>query len=140
MLSALLLPYVIAASASLPVSVHLKRTVDSGLANVHVSYDKPIQSEIFFTYGSCEAHTPGEAHHLIARSKSCDHDRLLWKVPEDAPTDLCISAWEAQTLIGRSDRVMIRPSVKATHRRMRKRQADFSIAMDNSSGIDAEGP
>ncbi|KAJ9607303.1 hypothetical protein H2200_008376 [Cladophialophora chaetospira] len=138
--AALLLPCALAASASLPVSVHLKRTVDSGLANIHVVYDRPTHSEVAFTYGPCQARTPGEAHDLVARSKSCDHDRLLWKVPEDAPTDFCISAWEAQTLVGRSDPVAIRPSAKTARRRLRKRQDDFGIAMDNSSGIDAEGP
>lgn len=138
--SALLLPCVIAASASLPVHLHLKREVDSGLANVHVAYDKPMHSEVTFTYGPCRAQTPGETHHLVGRSKSCDHDRLLWKVPEYAPSGYYLSAWEGQTLVGRSASVSIAPSPKTTRRRLRKRQEDFSIAMDNSSGIDAEGP
>ena len=137
--SALVLPFVLAASASLPVSLHLKRAVDSGLANIHVSFDKPIFSEITYTYGPCQAKSPGEAHHLVGRSTSCDHDRLLWKVPEYVPTGHCLSAWEGQSLVGRSAPVAIAPSAKTARRRLRKRQ-DFSIAMDNSSGIDAEGP
>jgi hypothetical protein len=135
-----LLPTVLGAALSLPVDLHLKRTVDSGLANIHVVYSRPIYAEITFTHGRCNAQTPGEAHHLVAHTKSCEHDRLLWKVPEDAPSGYCLSAWEGQTLIGRSDPVSIRPSPKTTRRRLRKRQEDFSIAMDNSSGIDAEGP
>jgi monoamine oxidase len=138
--TALLLPCVLAASASLPVHLHLKRTVDSGLANIHVSFDKPISSEVTYTYGPCEAQTPGQAHHLVGRSKSCDHDRLLWKVPEYAPTGLCLSAWGGQTLVGRSAPVSISANAKTSRRRLKKRQEDFSIAMDNSSGIDAEGP
>ncbi|EXJ64231.1 hypothetical protein A1O7_00567 [Cladophialophora yegresii CBS 114405] len=138
--AALLLPCVLAASASLPVHLHLKRTVDSGLANVHVSFDKPISFEVTYTYGPCDAQTPGQAHHLVARSKSRDHDRLLWKVPEYAPTGHCLSAWDGQSLVGRSAPVSISASAKTTRRRLKKRQQDFSIAMDNSSGIDAEGP
>ncbi|KIX06515.1 uncharacterized protein Z518_04491 [Rhinocladiella mackenziei CBS 650.93] len=137
--SALLLPCVLA--ASLPVNLQVKRAVDSGLANIHVSYDEPIPSEVVFTYGPCEAKTPGEAHHLVARSENCDHDRLLWKVPEYAPTGHCLSAWDRkQSLIGRSAPISIIPNAKTTRRRLRKRQEDFSVPMDNSSGIDAEGP
>ncbi|KIW24357.1 uncharacterized protein PV07_10076 [Cladophialophora immunda] len=139
MLSALLLPCVLA--VSLPVKLHLKRAVDSGLANIHLAYDRPIATEVVFTYGPCKAKTPGEAHHLVGRSHSCDHDRLLWKVPEYTPTGQCLSAWDArQNLVGRSVPVSIAPNAKAARRRLRKRQADFSIQMDNSSGIDAEGP
>lgn len=72
--SALLLPCVLA--GSLPVKLHVKRAVDSRLANVHVDYDEPIYSEIGFTYGPCQAKTPGEAHPFIGCSKTCDHDRL----------------------------------------------------------------
>ncbi|OAL36815.1 hypothetical protein AYO20_03870 [Fonsecaea nubica] len=139
LLSVLILPCVLA--VSLPVKLHLKRAVDSSLANIHVSYDKPITTEVAFTYGPCKAKTPGEAHHLVARSNSCDHDRLLWKVPEEAPSGYCLSAWDArQNLLGRSAPVSIAPNAKTTRRRLKKRQADFSIQMDNSSGIDAEGP
>ncbi|KIW44439.1 uncharacterized protein PV06_02910 [Exophiala oligosperma] len=126
---------------SLPVNLHLKRVVDSGLANIHVTYHENVHSEVVFTYGPCEASTPGEAHHLVGRAKHCDHDRLLWKIPELTPTGLCLSAWDnKQSLIGRSAPVSIASNAKTTRRRLRKRQSDFTIAMDNSSGIDAEGP
>lgn len=137
--SALLLSSVLA--GSLPIDLHVKRAVDSGLANIHVSYNELLHSEVTFTYGSCQAKAPGEAHHLVGRSKSCDHDRLLWKVPEDAVTGHCLSAWDArQNLVGRSEPVAISPSRRTARRRLRKRQEDFSIPMDDSSGIDAEGP
>ncbi|KAK4939410.1 hypothetical protein LTR10_020307 [Elasticomyces elasticus] len=129
-----------ALAASLPVSLHVKRAIDSGLANIHVSYDQPVQDGIVFTYGSCRAKFPGEAHHLVGRAKDCNHDRLLWKVPDYAPTGQCLSAWDSkQSLIGRSGPIGITPSTRTTQRRLRKRQS-FAIPMDNSSGIDAEGP
>ncbi|EXJ85440.1 hypothetical protein A1O1_05804 [Capronia coronata CBS 617.96] len=138
-LSATFLSTVIA--ASLPLHLHVKRAVDSGLANVHISYNEILHSPVAFTYGPCLAKAPGESHHLVGRSKSCDHDRLLWKVPEDAPTGHCLSAWDdKQSLVGRSDPIAIAPNRRTTRRRLRKRQEDFSIPMDNSSGIDAEGP
>lgn len=127
--------------ASLPVNLHVSREIDSGLANVHVTYHENVHSEIVFTYGSCKVSTPGEAHHLVGRAKHCDHDRLLWKIPELTPTGLCLSAWDnKQSLVGRSAPISIAPNAKTTRRRLKKRQSDFTIAMDNSSGIDAEGP
>lgn len=133
-------PCAFAANVPPPIGLHLKRTVDSGLANIHISYNQPVHSEITVTYGHCQAQTPGEAHHLVGHSTSYDDDRLLWKVPEDAPTGGCISAWEGEGLIGRSVPVSICPSKKTARRRLKKRQDRFSIPMDNSSGIDAEGP
>lgn len=130
-----------ALAVSLPVNLHVKRVIDSGLANIHVSYDEPIQSEVVVTYGPCKAKGPAEAHHLVGRAEHCNHDRLLWKVPDTAPTGQCLSAWNSKnSLIGRSAPILLAPNVKTTRRRLRKRQADFSVAMDNSSGIDAEGP
>jgi hypothetical protein len=132
------LPCVLA--SSLPVKLHLKRSVDSGLANIHVSCSHPISSEVVYTYGPCDAKTPGEAHHLVGRTASCDHDRILWKLPEHAPTAHCLSAWDSnQNLFGRSDTVDIVPSPRTAGRRLKKRQENVSIKMDNSSGIDAEG-
>lgn len=129
-----------AANVALPIGLHLKRTVDSGLANIHISYNQPVQSEITFTYGHCQAQIPGEAHHFVGHSTSCDDDRLLWKVPEYAPKGECISAWVGERLMGRSSPVPILPNKKTARRRLKKRQDRFSIPMDNSSGIDAEGP
>lgn len=128
-------------AVNLPVNLHVKRAIDSGLANIHVAYDEPVRAEVAYTYGHCQAKTPGEAHHLVGRANDCNHDRLLWKVPEDAPTGQCLSAWDSkQSLIGRSAPIMIAPNGRTTRRRLRKRQEDFSITMDNTSGIDAEGP
>ncbi|KAI1610558.1 L-amino acid oxidase [Exophiala viscosa] len=129
-----------AVAVSLPVSLHVRRAVDSGLANIHVSYDEPVHAEVVFTYGSCQAKSPGEAHHLVGRAKDCNHDRLLWKVPDYAPTGQCLSVWDSkQSLIGRSAPIAITPNGRTTRRCLKKRQ-DFAIPMDNSSGIDAEGP
>jgi hypothetical protein len=138
--TALLLHSIAAASVSLPVSLDVKRVVDSGLANIHVSFDQPVKSEVTYTYGPCTARRLGEAHHLVGKAQACDHDRLLWKVPETAPSKYCLSAWDGQVLIGRSAPISIAPSAKTQRRRLKKRQADLSVAMDNSSHIDAEGP
>jgi hypothetical protein len=135
----LLLPTLVA--ASLPIKLEIKRTLDSGLANIHVTYRAPIRSEIIFTYGSCEAQKSGEAHHLIARTTDRGHDRLVWLIPADAASGGCLSAWgQHQNLLGRSESLSLVPSLRTTRRRLRKRQEDVDIKMDNSSGIDAEGP
>lgn len=135
----LLLPTLVA--ASLPIKLELKHTLDSGLANIHVTYTAPIHSEIIFNYGSCEAQMPGEAHHSIARTTDRGHDRLVWLIPADAASGGCLSAWDQhQNLLGRSESLSLVPSLRTTQRRLRKRQEDLAISMDNSSGIDAEGP
>lgn len=56
------------------------------------------------------------------------------KISEDMPSSGRLSAWsQRDELIGRSD-----PQVFKSQRKRVKRV--FSVAMDNSSGIDAEGP
>lgn len=126
--------------ASLPIKLEIKHRLDSRLANIHVTYTVPVHSEIVFTYGSCEAQTPGEAHHLIARTGRGGHDRLVWLIPADAASGGCLSAWEDHDLLGRSEVLSLVPSPRTTRRRLRRRQEDVGIKMDNSSGIDAEGP
>lgn len=123
------------------VVLQVKRVVDSGLANVHVHCESLHLSELAVTFGPCNARTPGHAHHLVGRSPSSRHDRLLWRVPDDAPSGYCLSAWDnQQNLLGRSEPISIKLSARTMRRRLRKRQDDFGIKMDNSSGIDAEGP
>lgn len=135
----MLLPTIVA--ASLPIKLEIKRALNSELANIHVTYTALIPSEIIFTYGSCEAQTPGEAHHLIARTSDRRHDRLVWLIPADAASGGCLSAWDQhQNLLGRSKSLSLMPSLRTTRRRLRKRQEEMGIRMDNSSGIDAEGP
>jgi len=139
-LPAWLAPCILA--SGLPTKLEIRRAVDSSLANIHISYSSPpTDCQIAFTYGSCDSRRPGDAHHVVSRVGDCNHDRLLWKIPELAPSGQCLSAWDSrQNLIGRSSAVDITPNRKTMQRRLRKRQADVSIAMDNSSHIDAEGP
>lgn len=139
LITALLLQSV--AVCSKTVELQVKRVVDSGLANVHIHCKSLTPLELAVTYGPCDAKTSGHAHHLVGRSPSSSHDRLLWRVPHDAPSGYCLSAWDnQQNLLGRSEPVSIKPNARTVRRRLRKRQDDFSIQMDNSSGIDAEGP
>ena len=135
----LLLPAL--AAASLPVKLDIKRALDSRLANIHVEYTEKILSEISFIYASYDVSSPGQAHHLVARANACTHDRLLWRIPDDVYSGGCLSAWTRdQQLVGRSDPLAFEQSKKPQRRRLGKRQIDASIRMDNSSGIDAEGP
>jgi uncharacterized protein YdaL len=72
--TAWLLNLVAAASVSLPVSPDVKRGVDSGLANIYVTFNRSINAEVTYTYSHCTARTLGEAHHLVGKTRSYDHD------------------------------------------------------------------
>ncbi|KAI5306003.1 anthranilate synthase component 1 [Ascosphaera pollenicola] len=122
-----------AQAAPSPASIHLetKSDIDSQIANVHVTYLRPVEEEHIVTYGSCKSFDPREAHHEVIRT-SQGSDRMVWVIPEDAVSGGCLSAWSSSSkLLGRSAPVQMKK------RRMRKRD---SIPMTNSSGIDAEGP
>lgn len=124
----------VAAYNSLEVKLETRRALDSRLANIHVSYSQRSSSPILYTYGACSSLSQGDAHHEIARISDGRHDRLLWRIPKNVPSGGCLSAWNVKDqLVGRS-----KPQTFRYHRRHAKRA--YSVAMDNSSGIDAEGP
>ncbi|KAI5289742.1 hypothetical protein KEM52_000675 [Ascosphaera acerosa] len=115
-------------------SIHLETQseIDSGIANVHLSYLRPVKEEHIITYGPCSAVDRRDAHHQIAQVKSKRSDRVVWVIPEDAAPGGCISAWSSDSdLLGRSEPVQL------NKRRLRKRD---EIPMTNASGIDAQGP
>lgn len=123
-----------AQAAPSPASIHLetRSQIDSQIANVHVTYLRPVEEEHIVTYGPCESLHPREAHHEVVKARSQGADRMVWIIPEDAVSGGCLSAWSSNSkLLGRS------APVHMTNRRMRKRD---SIPMTNASGIDAQGP
>ena len=134
LLFVLLLSNVLA--ADLRVRLSTNRLLDSPIANIHLDFNERIDEPLSFTYGSCSSESPLEAHHTIAVSTGSAQDRLVWRIPNDVPQSGCLSAWDNRDeLVGRST-----PQVFRTKRGNLRRSTDFSIAMDNSSGIDAEGP
>lgn len=115
----------LASSASVsphPVRLETRTALSSRAANIHVSYDGPVDDLIELTYGACSDRRRADAHHVVGRhaapspspsaSSSASEPRaphhqshrLVWVIPEDALAGGCLSAWSAGTgaLLGRS--------------------------------------
>lgn len=143
-----------ASVSSHPVRLETRTELNSRAANIHVSYDKIVDSLIDFTYGSCLDRRQTDSHHVIGRhAPSGATHRLVWVIPEETFTGGCLSAWDSDTgsLLGRSEPQQLRSqrsrkrSVEAIHKRswVKKRDTEgdpYAIPMTNASGIDAWGP
>ncbi|KAI1113246.1 L-amino acid oxidase [Nemania sp. NC0429] len=122
-------------TSSFPVRVETRAKLDSRLANVHIHIQGQVDGPIRYTYGGCSDGSSHTAESFIGETSNEKSSRLVWIIPEDITESGCISAWNAQrTLVGRS--AEIRPVLK---KRQMKRGL-YSIAMDNSTGIDTWGP
>lgn len=146
-LLSLIIPLTIATSTNLPLKLSVKVPLDSQSANVHISSAAKSIYPFTVSYGGCHSSTSQrEAHHTLSTVAEQDHDRLVWILPENLPTNGCLSAWSARhELVGRSEPLEVnkdsRPWIKKREldqgRRLSKRA---SIPMSNESGIDAQGP
>ncbi|RPA88980.1 hypothetical protein L873DRAFT_1755678 [Choiromyces venosus 120613-1] len=124
-----------------PIGLEVRTAIDTGLVNIHLVHRSPVSDGVVYTYGSCSAFSSRDSHHFISNTPfgSVKVDRLLWKVPENAPPGGCISAWGVNdgNLLGRSLPLDVQPGLKK--RNLAKREIN-PIKMDNSSGIDTSGP
>ncbi|KAL7623166.1 hypothetical protein AAE478_006847 [Parahypoxylon ruwenzoriense] len=133
-LAALASQAVSASASSLPVKLETRSELSSRLANVHVSFEAPVDGIVTYTYGRCDNTQPHEAHHTVSRGAGTKDSRLVWILPNDVEFDGCISAWDQRgLLVGRSERQQL------SKRRLKRRGAN-SIEMTNVTGIDAWGP
>ena len=132
---------------NLPLKLAVKIPLDSQSANVHISRTSDSAYPFTVSYGGCHSsNSEHEAHHIISTVNDQDSDRLVWILPDDIPTDGCLSAWSAQhKLVGRSEPLQINKYGNPWLRKRRlnrgmKLSKRASIPMTNASGIDAEGP
>lgn len=124
-----------ATADSLPVQLHVRRSIDSPLANVHLEFERAVEGRLDYTYGPCESTSAAEAWQHIAVADGSAADRLVWRLRDEAPSGGCLAAWAADKLMGRG------AAVEVPHRRRKlKRATPWTVPMDNSSGIDTEGP
>lgn len=124
--------------APLPVHLETRSEIDSRVANVHVTFNEPVEGELTYTYGrhcsSAGTHQIRDAHHTVARSSNAE-SRLVWLMPKDAESGGCLSAWDSNgKLVGRSDPQRFQTVKK---RDLRKRSG---VAMTQEKGIDTWGP
>ena len=139
--------FTIATSDNLPLKLAVKIPLDSQSANVHISRTSDSAYPFTVSYGGCHSSTSQhEAHHIISTVTDEVSDRLVWILPNDIPTNGCLSAWSAQhKLVGRSKPLNVN---KLSRSWIKKRELDqgtrlskrASIPMTNASGIDAQGP
>lgn len=102
----LVLGSVVAAHPALKLEV--REPITSRVGNIHVTVDEAIKGPVRYTYGNCDAASAESADHVISISEAQSSHRLVWVVPEDAPSDGCISSWNASgDLVGRSDAVKL---------------------------------
>ncbi|CAZ83896.1 unnamed protein product [Tuber melanosporum] len=131
---------IIASPAPHPLHLEVRTAIDTGAANVHLIRRSLVSEGVVYTYGSCASFSSQDSHHFVSSTPlGVVADRLLWRVPEDAPPGGCISAWgmNGGSLLGRSLPLDVRPGLKK--RNLERRQVN-PVKMDNSSGIDTSGP
>lgn len=141
-----------ASVATHPVRLETRTKLNSRAANIHIFFDKLVDGAVDVSYGSCLDRRQEDSHHaVVARHlPSSAAKRLVWLIPDDAFSGGCLSAWsEDGALLGRSEpqHLASQRSRKSGVEEIKKRSAlkkrdssDFSIAMDNATGIDAWGP
>lgn len=136
-----------------PVRLETRTNLNSRAANIHVTFDKRVEGDVSFTYGSCLDQRQTDSHQVIARhTTSGISQRLVWVIPEDAVSGGCISAWDSTgALVGRSEAQQLasqrsrKRDLEEFHKRsaMKKRDGNAgspAIPMDNTTGIDPWGP
>jgi hypothetical protein len=130
----------LSAKYRLPIRVEAKEELDSSLTNIHLSYERYLGTDHFFTYGPCESMHPRDAHHRVGQCSHSRADRLIWVIPDDAMSDGCVAAWtEDNVLLGRSQPMKFLKMKREHWAGLWKRHLP-GVPMANESGIDAEGP
>ncbi|KAI8625553.1 L-amino acid oxidase [Xylariaceae sp. FL1651] len=123
-------------SQSFPLRLEIRSKLNSRLANIHVSVDGPVNGPVRYTYGHCLETGVYNSHHTIGESSNVSTSRLVWVLPKDFTPSGCISAWNSQgVLVGRSQE-----QIPLRRKRELRKRGPYSIAMDNSTGIDTWGP
>ncbi|KAG6034763.1 hypothetical protein E4U41_006401 [Claviceps citrina] len=123
---------------NLPIQLQVRSELTTRLANVHLSTSREVQGPVSFTHGSCTAQSkPDHDHHHVVSSAASGAgeggSRLVWIIPEDAPVNGCISAWDQHgALVGRSEPLDLT--------RVLLKRATKPIAMTEANGFDPIGP
>ncbi|KAI1142565.1 flavin-containing amine oxidoreductase [Hypoxylon sp. FL0543] len=118
----------------LPIKLETRSELSSRLANIHVSFESPVDGVVTYSYGHCHNTQLHQAHHIVGRGTGSKDSRLVWILPDNVRFDGCISAWDQRgTLVGRSEPQQL------SKRKLKRRSAN-SIGMSNATGIDTWGP
>ncbi|KAG5926881.1 hypothetical protein E4U42_002848 [Claviceps africana] len=141
---------------NLPIQLSVRSELATRLANVHVSTSRAVPGRVSFTHGSCTAQSQHESHHVVSSVDSGigigdAGSRLVWRMPEDAPDNGCIAAWDEEgVLVGRSAPLELPKRMQAETREKdtqgktkstakRASPEPHHIAMTKANGFDALG-
>ncbi|KAG6008276.1 hypothetical protein E4U21_004738 [Claviceps maximensis] len=126
------------AESYLPLKIEFHEDLDSELANIRVLSANRVAGVVTFTYGSCASESQYDLHHEIASAEiKTGNARLVWLVPEGAPTSGCVSAWNgAGDLVGRSRA----QDLNGVKKKVAKRAVAKPIHMTPSDHFDPLGP
>lgn len=112
-----------------------------GMANVHITYNAPLDGELSLHYGSCDAVAASDCHHTLGKTHVGSHPlakrheahpsqrptKFVWFPPADAPSTGCLHAFAGETLAGRSSPISV----------SKRKERRWVAAADV---MDAEGP
>lgn len=117
-----------AAQDSLPLTIETSGDLDSPLANIRVSNADHVAGVIAFTYGLCTSKSRAQSHHEIASAEiGAGEARLVWIIPDDAPSHGCVSAWNGSgQLVGQSKA----QDLRVVKRKLAKRADDSESMTD----------
>jgi len=141
-------------SAATSVLVSRPTAVDTdSLHNIHISYATPSAfiHTLTFVYGDCNIGSTESAHHEIGHADIQAYavdapTRFVWTVPQDIPSDGCISIFDhTHEILGRSEPIHVRG--EHARRTMQKRSEEAKrkrSALGKREAIadvaDVEGP
>lgn len=113
----------------------------SGIHNIHISYNAPLDGDLSIHYGACNSSVTDDTHHRVGATGigkraitkrnlewvDSQPERFVWIVPSSVPDQGCLHAYLGDELVGRSQPIDV--MVKKSRR-----------GIPISDYADAEGP
>lgn len=136
----------LASPVNYAVNLETRTALDTGIANIHIEVVTPLASTIDVTYGNCDSPSSAKPHHEIADGVHASRSsRLVWRVPENSPSNGCLVAWDSETreLVGKSTTLSLSSKRKRSFKTFLNKRDGRNltpIKMNNASGIDSHGP
>jgi hypothetical protein len=115
----------------LPIQLHVRSEITSRLANIHIHHSRRIHGPLTVTYGTCTAESRQDSHHVITEAASTTAEsRLVWVIPQNAPAQGCISAWDKDgALVGRSTTQNLDGVVRSLREKRKASESDAERAV-----------
>lgn len=128
-----------------PIRLETRTTLDTRIANIHIEVVTPLTNAVDVSYGDCDSlSSAGKHHDITKRVQVLRSSRLVWRVPEDSPSNGCLVALDSETgeFVAKSTvlNINLRSRRKRSFGPLLNERDGMSIQMNNASGIDSRGP